>query len=540
MGRLRLRPWSFSNNEEVELYWHGAPFLNSDGLWMIKCLFKRPHGTFREHIFPFGTLPYLRIGQTYIDGDFAEKIAVGSLYEVKINDFTRFDICKGFDFPRRLYAFDRPPAPTYGNLLLCRFEVAGVIYYLPCTEIVRSILAPYKMFANQILRPEGLGCFIENSSGYKNKLELKLTEEYHRDLLKDEMIAYFVWLKFDKSAESSWNSVYKNIIFDASQRSGNDIKNELRKGIPIRVLPPVKGPSTWTFRGLAYKNHRLILEITYRSNLEIPFTEIELYHPKLEKLEADRQPRYAKDPTKRSIDNKDVELDSTGQGAESRQNQNVVEQPPVMFNFKRKPRIYKKRSKTRRVYTGDVIVIGTKQDDNKKSNVGTTQDWVQGGSIPQIEFSILKMVDASLSKGLEEFLRIVEYIQTHKKELSLSLSIIPLPQFKGFSRYEDGSIRTCAIVRVECQRRLPCYIIEVGRADGWSISTLIIKPVKSDNDDINMIEGLIERLLKDLVCNNGHWEREFFRNESAYVFDTAKHISDQPVIRWAERIVEKF
>jgi hypothetical protein len=121
-------------------------------------------------------------------------------------------------------------------------------------------------------------------------------------------------------------------------------------------------------------------------------------------------------------------------------------------------------------------------------------------------------------KGLEDFLKLVENIQTHHKELALSLSIIPLPQFKGFSRYNDGSVRICAIIKIEKLKYIPCYVIEVGRADGWSISTLIVKPVKAEFADIKIFEGLTQRLLKDLVDNNGHWEREFFRNENDYVF----------------------
>lgn len=122
----------------------------------------------------------------------------------------------------------------------------------------------------------------------------------------------------------------------------------------------------------------------------------------------------------------------------------------------------------------------------------------------------------------------------------MSLIIIPLPQFKSFSWYDDGSIRTCAIVRIERQGHIPCYIVEVGRADDWSISTLVTKPVKSESADLLVFESFTQRLLRDLVSNNGHWGREFFRNESNYVFDAAKHMSEQPIIRWAERIIEKF
>ena len=134
----------------------------------------------------------------------------------------------------------------------------------------------------------------------------------------------------------------------------------------------------------------------------------------------------------------------------------------------------------------------------------------------------------------------IEYIQMQHSDLILSLSIVPLPQLKGFSRYKDGSIRTCVIVQVKQHGHLPCFVIEIGRADEWSVSTLIIKPIKSENADVKLFENLTQKLLKNLVNNNGHWDREFFHHENEYTFDIAKHMSEQPSIRWAERIIEKL
>ncbi|MDF2985213.1 MAG: hypothetical protein K0R50_723 [Eubacterium sp.] len=538
MSRLKIRSWSFAENEEVQLYWHGVPFVNTEGLWMLKCLFKRSDGSFKEQITPFGTLPYLRNGQTYINGEFSDRPGSGSIHEIKLPGFVKLDYCKAFNFPKRLYAFDIPPAPAYGNLPLCRFEIGGNFYYIPCTEIVRSILAPYKMLVNQILRPEGLECFIENHTESGGRLSVYLSEEYDRKLLNDDAISYFIWLRFNKQAQRSWNSVYRNIIIDASKKS-NDISSELRKGIPIRVMPAHSGASTWTFRGLQYKNHYLILELLHRSDLEIPFYIVECFHPKLERLEADGKPRYVKDPTKKPLDSENLELDTTGEAAEKHTNNNIIEQPPVMYSFKNKPRIYRKSNKKRKVHTGDVIVIGTGKD-SENNNVGTTQDWVLGGSIPQLEFDGLKMVDMSICKGLEEFFRLIAHLQINYSNFNLSFSVIPLPPLKSFSYYEDGSMRSCVIVKISREGHIPCYIIEVGRADDWSISTLVVKPMKSEFPDIRTFESFTQRLLIDLVNNSGHWDREFFRKEDKYIFETAKHISGQPIIRWAERIVEKI
>lgn len=541
MSTLKLRPWPFEENEEIELYWHGSPYLNSEGLWMIRCLFKSENDLFKEVAFPFGTLPHLRIGQFYKDGIISERTGKGKLIKIEVSSTTADTIvfCKGFNFPKSLYAFDKRPAPVYGNLPLCKFEIRGNFYYIPCTEIIRSILAPYKAFANQLLRPDGLDNFIESFFVDGDRLEINLNEEYPITLLNDDIVSYLAWLKFDNSTSESWSSVYNNLLLDTSEKNINAI-GEPQNDIFIRVMPPMSDNSIWTFRGLSYKNHILILELIYRSNLNIPFKAIEYYHPRLEKIETDNKPRYIKDPDKKPLGGEDIELDNSGQGSEKRSNLNTVEQPPIWFGFRNKPRIYKKRSKTRNVHNGKTVIIGERKDEGSDSNTGTTQDWVRGGKIPQIEFSILKMADISLSKGLEDFILVFNHIRTLHKDWNMSLSIVNLPPLKKFSYYEDGSLRTCAIICVERHGELPCYLLEVSRADRWSISTLIIKPARSEVGKVEVAERLIQELLTSMVNHGGHWDTEQFRSKREYIFEAAKHVSGQPVIRWAERIVEKL
>lgn len=114
----------------------------------------------------------------------------------------------------------------------------------------------------------------------------------------------------------------------------------------------------------------------------------------------------------------------------------------------------KVRDKTRRVYNGPAIGIGTK-DELGDDNTVTTQDWVYSGKIPQIEFTLMKNVDICLTKGLEEFLKMREYMQRNYSHLSLNLGMVALPQYKSFSQYENGGIRPAALVRVEQAGCLP-------------------------------------------------------------------------------------
>ena len=531
MSKLKLRPWKFAENEEVELYWHGDPYTNSEGLWMIKCMFRTASGTFTEISFPFGTLPYLKIGQTYIDGIISSEMGKGKLYEIKMTEDINFKYCIGFEFPKSLYSFEK--VPYYGNLNLCSFEKDGRHYYMPCTEIVRSILAPYKAFANKILRPNGLDSFVEKDSIRGNILEIHMTEEYNVRLINDEIISYFIWLKYDKAASKSWNDVYKNLFLKTKASN-----KPFRQDTQIMTMPPINGSSTWTFRGIEYYNHILILELMYRSDLEIPFKNILFHHPSLKRNENDAQPRFIKNPLKNSSDDKDIELANTEQGSRNVTCKKVIEQPPIMFSFKRNANLYKRYTERRKTHSGAIIEIGTK--NKNASNTGTTQDWVHNGKTEQVEFSTLKMVETSLLKGLEEFVEIIKHIELNYKRIKISINVIQLPQLKNFSKYEDGSIRTCAVVKIHKENRMPSLILEIGRADFWSVSTLIIKSLKSEYSDEQATARLVNDVLKNLVENNGHWDKELFKKEDRYMFDTVKHFSKQTVARRAEVIMRKI
>lgn len=530
MSRLKLRPWKFAEDEEVELYWHGDAYTNADGLWMIKCMFRTASGKFTELSFPFGTLPYLKIGQKYLGGSICSEMGKGKLYEVNMTKDINFKYCKGFEFPKSLYSFGK--VPYYGNLNLCTFEKDGKHYYIPCTEIVRSILAPYKTFANRILRPNGLDSFVEKDSIRGGMLEIHMTEEYNANLINDEVISYFIWLKYNKVAARCWNEVYKNLFVNTKASNA-----PFRHSTQIMTMPPISEASTWTFRGVEYLNHVLILELVFRSDIEIPFNYILFYHPSLKKNDNDAQPRFVKNPLKNSNNDKDIELANTEQGSQAATNKNVIEQPPIMFSFKRKPNVYRRKTESRKTHSGSIIEVGTRT--NNTGNTGTTQDWVRDGKIEQVEFTALKMVEACLLKGLEEFVKIIQYIETSYKRIKISIDIIQLPQLKHFSKYEDGSIRTCALVTINRENRMPCFILEIGRADFWSVSTLIIKPLQSEYTNKQSTGKLVNDVLKNLVENNGHWDKEFFRNESRYAFDTVKHFSKQTIARRAEGIMGK-
>jgi hypothetical protein len=148
-------------------------------------------------------------------------------------------------------------------------------------------------------------------------------------------------------------------------------------------------------------------------------------------------------------------------------------------------------------------------------------------------------MEEGATKGLEDFLKVINYLAENYKGLEISLNILLIPEGKAFSCYQDGARRNCAVVKLERQGKLPCYIIEVGRADGWSISTLLIYQLVVNNLRMD-IDKLIQGMLKDLVDNSGHWEKRSLEKEVCYKFDMMKHISGQRIANWGERVLCRY
>lgn len=540
MAILKLKRWPFEKDEKVELYWLCSPRLDHENRWYIKAVFLNSKHELKEVIYPWGTLPALRLGQKYKNGTYCDNEVKGSLGELKIPSFIKFETCIGFELPRSLYSFNKNP--EYGNQFLCKFDISGRSYYIPCTEIVRSFLTPYKFLANLILKPSGIDTLIESYKGDGDILEFNLTEEYPRQLLQDATLGYLAWLKFDKAAAYSWNSVYSNILKKAAILYPSYPTNAFRKGIPIEVRPPMNGKSIWTYRGVSHGSSTLILELLFRSELNAPYSHVFCNHPSMERIETDDKPRGAR-VDKDGRDEQEVNLDDKGQPAKKQENQTMVEQPPMMFSFKNNLQIIRIHNKKRTVHTGEPDVVKTESGRDREIDAlelisATTQDWEIDADIAPIEFRTLEMVKTDPNKALEKFLMVINLLKKKRPTLSIWFSVIYIPYGKSFSLHSNGYRRTCAIAKVTRPGFMPCYIIEVDRSDGWSISTLFVSPISSIVD--NEFEGILDAILKSLVSNNGHWDNKFFKRQTDVMFGTLKHISGWTNTKWLEKITRKL
>lgn len=57
-------------------------------------------------------------------------------------------------------------------------------------------------------------------------------------------------------------------------------------------------------------------------------------------------------------------------------------------------------------------------------------------------------MEEGATKGLEDFLKVINYLAENHKGLEISLNIILIPEGKAFSCYPDGLRRNCAVVKL--------------------------------------------------------------------------------------------
>ncbi|MNP41725.1 hypothetical protein D3C76_1354410 [compost metagenome] len=117
------------------------------------------------------------------------------------------------------------------------------------------------------------------------------------------------------------------------------------------------------------------------------------------------------------------------------------------------------------------------------------------------------------------------------------MSVIRILLGKRFSICPNGASRTCAIVQVSSPV-FTKYILEVARPDDWSISTLILQPMK--DPILRETEKKINVLLYGLVQKGGHWDNAFLKLIDYIKIEKVKHYRCDTAISWLNRVNERL
>lgn len=538
MPVLRLRPWPFGYDEKVRLYWLCSPYKTASGMWLLRAVFLNNDQSSPKFIeYPWGTLPALRIGRTYIDGLLEKDASENAPQRVFIPNIQNGLLCKAFDLPKSLYNF-------YQNSLLGRerlwmFRAKQTVFYIPCLELARAFLAPSKTLANQLMKPHGLDSLIEEEQLQGDALSIHLSGIVPRSLVNDRTVAHIIWLYYEETARECWESIYREIFSEAIQISPVQPTTGLSKGIPVSIKPPVRGHCELRFRGIFYKHFCLILEILKAdTSTNFPFSKVVYTHPSLKEKGSGTG---SKTPRTIPLEEQDqLDLDATSRPAKNESYQSLIETDITAMGFSNLPSFARETQEASSSESSIPVVIDSSRIYVKSGErIVSTNEPYYGGEVRPIEFVGLHLQPSENINGLEEFLTAIRHIVTNYSQPTIRCSVVEIPGDRAFCHLPDGSRRNCAVVEIIQNGIMPSYILEVARPDQWFISTLFIK-VNTVRDIARLIEKEIADLLEETVKRDGHWNVERLEQSPTFKVIRLKHIYEQSPWTWSQRMLARL
>lgn len=534
MASLRIKTWPFPEGQEAELIWFGSPHADYRGNWRLRVAFRATTGELKVISYPWGLLPYLRLGQIYTDGVVDQvRPLTGSAYKFTIGGMDQGAIETGFTLPKRLIDFHKNP--ELGLQKVIQYRSDGLTYCVPVTELVRAMFINSRYLSYYMLQPHGLEMLIDRSEFQNNTLFLDLSTRVPAKLANETNARHLSWIHMDPGIRSMWDSVYRRLFRQAVKLSSQNPTAAFRKGVPLEVdLPPI-GQLELHVRGVQFINHVLVKEIIAISGFRHPAQDIVFWHPSKKRHESAYGDKKVRLSTKSRND--DYVINDQSENAKEDTNQDVLETPPTYMRFTNYPVVTTRRERVRHTHTGDEVLITTgRGGKNSGTQEVSVQDSVVGGDTPPIDFQTLETIPYSDAVGLEAFFEMIQ-IMKRTFPYSIRMSVLRVPPGKRFSTCPNGSRRTCAIVQVSSGSLL-FYVMEVARPDDWSISTLILQPTSQTT--IKTLEQVIKQLLDGLVQKSGHWDQKVLNQCKGVDIQKLKHYQSDTTLDWAFRLAGKF
>jgi TnsE C-terminal domain len=535
MGSLTLRSWPFSNNEPVELVWFGSPFLDYRGNWRIKVVFRDSRGALKIESYPWGTLPYLRLGQVYVNGETDPvKPLSGSGYVVKVDQLNQGVKGIGFDLPIRLISFDKKP--DLGLQKIIKFQSDGKVFCVPIMELIRALFINSRHLAYYLMQPHGIDLLVDRCECRGNTLWFDMSQRVPAKLAQEYNARHLSWVYCDPAIRSMWDSVYQLMFASAVKDSPLDPTARMKSGIPLDIELSQTGPIEMYVRGTSFMDNILVQEIIGFSGFQHPAKEINFWHPSKKRREsvyADKKVRVSTKP-----DSDEYILNDRSVQAKEDSHQDVIEAPPTYLRFSNSPKVTTGQDGIQRANTGDDLIFRTGKGGKNAGAPGevSTQDSVVGGDTPPIEFQTIEVVPAHEAIGLERFFKMIEILK-QVFLVDIRLSVVRVPPGKRFSVCPNGARRTCAIAQLT-NGNSTSYIIEVARPDDWSISTLMLR--STGDAPLSSIEADIQLLLNGMVEKGGHWDKNVLHDCSKLSIEKIKHYKSDTNMEWARRFINKL
>lgn len=568
---LRLKKWPFSQEEVVKLIWIKSPFKNKRNEWILPLLFRGETGNLVKIETPWGSLPWLRFGQGWVNGQPLETDKDGSISRIEFG-FTSWQgsICRIDSLPQEYFGANLRVNQEH----LWSFYIKDKIAFVPCIEIIRSFFTPNSTMARTILEPSGLDFIISSIRKANKQLVIEFDRQVSSKLLNDNFVKYAAWLKLDKFAYETWSSVLQSVFprghyeeFDTSlfiNKSDSNIDART-----IQASPPIPGPSCWDARILDCGSYLWVMEIVAVGGLSFPFEKITWSRIGLEQKLVDPSIRgYVRKTRAKKPKDQLKQLNLTDSSPSQSSKAATISIQPTIMSFGdtvdviKQPTIIPvpssrnyKHSSSRQMSKRERRELEIKRHQEKLRNL--EQEHKEQGRrevlfssaetgfdgfdhIRPIELMNLRIIESSNPNGLEDFCRMIGILKGIDSKLIIKEpKIMFLPSGRSFSFNENGTMRRFALVQVKCNGKF-VYILEVERVSKVNLSTLLILPRNNKKLTESDLAKVIEEVLSGLIQNNGHWVKSLITSHPKVRIERIKHLEDWDLFDWAWVIYQRI
>ena len=397
-------------------------------------------------------------------------------------------------------------------------------------------MVPNKTLAFGLLEPNYFERVITRNEIIDRKIFLDFSQDIAKKVLSKPFAFCVARLLHDSSFRSAWDRVYRDRLSQASQVNWNT-------SIPLMTTLP-SFSSTWHVRGLLTAQIlwiQQILEVAPARSL--PFSELEFTHPRLKKREYVAKPAAKRQRKPKTVEENLIEIEASPP---------TTSKPDRNLPRLRRPIIEKQKLKITQTGASSITITKPTVDvsngvDNQdlepllKSQIVNVADAGVGGQNPPAEFALRSPMDIFIATGdgLDEFAEAIRFLDERHWDISVTWEVRELAKETPFAKIVDR-VRKFAVVKLESSGLRSSWILEFGRPDIFSISTLIFslstQNVKAQHEDI------LDTVLTQALLPQGGWQPSVFEKLKGeiggFAFALTKHTSNSTE-DWGERLYRK-
>ncbi len=533
---VRLSTWPFDEDEFVTLWWLRSPWREAvNRQWRVTAVFKRESGEFKEVDFPWGLIPWLRLGQVFQNGQPIWNETTGNIFKLTIPDSSSATLFKAADIP--IIANYLLEGESNLREYCIKFQTQkGITLVFPVLECIRAFLVPNKTLAFGLLEPNYLERVITRNEIIGKKLFLDFSEDIAKRVLSRPLAFFLARLLHDSSFRSAWDRVYRDRYRLASLGNWNS-------SIPLMTNLP-SFTSTWHVRGLLTGQILLIQQILEVAPARsLPFSELEFTHPRIKKREYVEKPASKRQKKPKTITEKLIETKANPPTTSKPASELPRLRSSIIETQKLKISQTGSTSITIKKPTADISDASSNQDSElmQKSQIVNVSDTGVGGQNRAAEFTLRLPMDifVATEDGLDDFVEAIRFLDETHWDISVTWEVREFTKETLFARIADHT-RKFALVKLETTGLPYCWILEFGRPDNFSISTLLFS-LSTQNVNAQH-EDILDRLLTQVLLPQGGWQCsvvEKLQGEiGGFVCAFTKHTSSSTE-DWAARLYKK-